>query len=102
MTKAQLEGRIPKPDCCCLPETRRGSDLGTYISRSPQNPAGHWIEFFETPRRISKCDGRMSVKVDPELDKPSKNRPKELLRYCLQDSHLQCSAFRAVGQVPKK
>src|SRR5262249_48307266 len=97
MTKAQPEGRIPKPDCCCVLETRRDSDLGTYTTHSLQNPAGHWIGSFETPRRISKCDDQLYVKVDPELDKRLKNRPRELLRHCLQDSYLQCSAFRTIG-----
>src|SRR5262249_51548466 len=101
-TGAGLEETIPTPDYCSMLETRTDSDPGTYITHSLQNPAGHWIGSFETPRRISKCSDQLYVKVDPEPDKQSRNCPKELPRYGLTDSSLLCRSFRTVCQVSKK
>src|SRR5215467_16162591 len=48
-TAVGLQERIPMLDCCFVLEIRRDSDPGTRTSRSPQNPAGHWIGSFATP-----------------------------------------------------
>src|SRR5215831_4634735 len=101
-TEGGLQGRIPEPDYRCVREPRRDPDSGTYTIHLPQNPAGHWTEFFGIPNRISRCGGQLCVKVGLAADKQSKNPPTELGRCCLGDSCLQYRSFRTVDQAPKK